>query len=139
MTQGDVAEGDIVFTTEAPLGNLAVIPDDGKYILSQRVVLLRSNQSKIKSCYLFHLLMSDVFSKILLDHATGSTAQGIKRKVLESLPILFPFSCQEQEAIAGVLSAMDEAIAALEQRLAKTKALKQGMMQELLTGRTRLV
>ena len=50
-----------------------------------------------------------------------------------------PLNLKEQGAIAGVLSAMDEEIAALEQRLAKTKALKQGMMQELLTGRTRLV
>ena len=46
---------------------------------------------------------------------------------------------EEQTAIAAVLSDMDAELAALEQRLAKTRALKQGMMQELLTGRTRLV
>ena len=45
----------------------------------------------------------------------------------------------EQTAIAEVLSDMDAEIAALEQRLAKTRALKQGMMQELLTGKTRLI
>jgi len=45
----------------------------------------------------------------------------------------------EQTAIAAVLTEMDAELAALEQRLAKTRALKQGMMQELLTGRTRLV
>ena len=45
----------------------------------------------------------------------------------------------EQTAIAGVLSEMDGELAVLEQRQAKTRALKQGMMQELLTGRTRLV
>ena len=48
---------------------------------------------------------------------------------------LFP----EQTAIAVVLSDIDAELAALEQRLAKTRALKQGMMQELLTGRTRLI
>ncbi len=48
-------------------------------------------------------------------------------------------SLPEQTAIAAVLSDMDAELAALEQRLAKTRALKQGMMQELLTGRTRLV
>jgi type I restriction enzyme S subunit len=48
-------------------------------------------------------------------------------------------SFPEQAAIAAVLSDMDVEIAALEQRLAKTLALRQGMMQELLTGRTRLV
>ncbi len=45
----------------------------------------------------------------------------------------------EQKAIAEVLTDMDAELAALEQRRAKTRALKQGMMQELLTGRTRLV
>jgi type I restriction enzyme S subunit len=48
-------------------------------------------------------------------------------------------SFEEQTAIAEVLSDMDSEIAALEQRRDKTRALKQGMMQELLTGRTRLV
>ncbi|KDR58715.1 type I restriction-modification system specificty subunit, partial [Arthrospira platensis str. Paraca] len=45
----------------------------------------------------------------------------------------------EQKAIASVLSDMDKEIAALEKRRAKTQAIKQGMMQELLTGRTRLI
>lgn len=46
---------------------------------------------------------------------------------------------EEQTAIASVLSDMDTKLAALEVRLAKTRALKQGMMQELLTGKTRRV
>jgi len=48
-------------------------------------------------------------------------------------------SRHEQTSIAALLSHMDAELASLEQRLAKTRALKQGMMQELLTGRTRLV
>jgi type I restriction enzyme S subunit len=48
-------------------------------------------------------------------------------------------SIEEQTAIASILSDMDAEIAALEQRRDKTRALKQGMMQELLTGRIRLV
>ena len=46
---------------------------------------------------------------------------------------------QEQTAIAAILSDMDAELAALEQRRDKTRALKQAMMQELLTGKTRLV
>jgi type I restriction enzyme S subunit len=56
----------------------------------------------------------------------------------QHLPIKFP-DAKEQTAIAEVLTDMDAELAALEQRRAKTRALKQGMMQELLTGRTRLV
>jgi type I restriction enzyme, S subunit len=56
------------------------------------------------------------------------------RKILLPVP-----SSTEQRAIATVLTDMDTAIATLETRRAKTQAIKQGMMQELLTGRTRLV
>jgi type I restriction enzyme S subunit len=57
----------------------------------------------------------------------------------QQLSVCFPPTEEEQAAIGAVLSDMDAEIAALEQRLAKTRALKQGMMQELLTGRTRLI
>ena len=58
--------------------------------------------------------------------------------IIKSIAVPLP-TVEEQSAIAAVLSDMDAEIAALEQRLAKTRALRQGMMQELLTGRTRLV
>ncbi|XDR21520.1 restriction endonuclease subunit S [Pseudomonas putida] len=53
-------------------------------------------------------------------------------------PIRIP-RIEEQTAIAAVLTDMDAELTSLEQRLVKTRALKQGMMQELLTGRTRLL
>ena len=59
--------------------------------------------------------------------------------VLRKLEIALPPDPDEQTAIATVLSDMDAEIAALEARRDKTRALKQGMMQELLTGRIRLV
>jgi type I restriction enzyme S subunit len=55
------------------------------------------------------------------------------------LPIDLPPTIKEQTAIAAILSDMDAEIAALEAKLAKARLLKQGMMQELLTGRIRLV
>ncbi len=62
----------------------------------------------------------------------------LNKESLKQVEVCLP-GLPEQSAIAAVLSDMDAEIAALEQRLAKTHALKQGMMQELLTGRTRLV
>jgi type I restriction enzyme S subunit len=64
--------------------------------------------------------------------------KGISIGDLKGIPFRLT-SVAEQTAIAGVLSDMDAELAALEQRRAKTRALKQGMMQELLRGRTRLV
>ena len=69
---------------------------------------------------------------------TGSNYLAINSRDVRALQIPFP-RYDEQTAIAAVLSDMDADLAALEQRPDKTRALKQGMMQELLTGRTRLV
>ena len=63
---------------------------------------------------------------------------GLNLKIIRGIPVSFP-SIPEQTAIAEVLSDMDAELAALEQRRDKTRLLKQAMMQELLTGRTRLV
>jgi type I restriction enzyme S subunit len=71
--------------------------------------------------------------------ASGSGVPTLNRNDAHAFRIAVPNTKEEQAAIAGVLSAMDAEIAALEQRLGKVKSLKQGMMQELLTGRTRLV
>jgi len=69
---------------------------------------------------------------------SGTAQPKLNKHTCLKIKILNP-SKEEQGAIAGVLSAMDAEIAAMEQRLGKVKSLKQGMMQELLTGRTRLV
>ena len=88
--------------------------------------------------FIFHQFQSNIIQN-QINEVMGATINQITNKDMASFKIPFPDSNEEQGAIAGVLSAMDEDIAALEQRLAKTKAMKQGMMQELLTGRTRLV
>jgi type I restriction enzyme S subunit len=138
MTNGDAKKGDLLMTTEAPLGNVALIPDDRKYILSQRTILLQVNPEIALSHFLLQAMSGSAFQKLLSDNASGSTATGIQRKRLEKLEMSLP-SVTEQTAIAEVLSDMDAELAALEQRREKTRALKQAMMQELLTGRTRLL
>lgn len=70
--------------------------------------------------------------------ATGMKVYGISKNNLSTVCITVP-SPEEQTAIATILSDMDEEIQALKQRISKTRQIKQGMMQELLTGRTRLV
>ena len=86
--------------------------------------------------YLYYLLLT--MKPQLVGRAIGSTFLEISKKDTASLDVSLPLF-DEQSAIAAVLSDMDAELTALEQRLAKTRALKQGMMQELLTGRTRLV
>lgn len=71
--------------------------------------------------------------------ASGSTFLEISSSKLKEIPIVVPQTVAEQKAIASVLSDMDAEIVALEAKHAKYESIKQGMMQELLTGKTRLV
>jgi type I restriction enzyme S subunit len=88
--------------------------------------------------YLFHYY---VFrgKALALRYCQGTKQQSYTARLVKSLPILLPLSVDEQFAIAAVLSEMDAEVGALEQWRDKARDLKQGMMQELLTGRTRLV
>lgn len=83
--------------------------------------------------YMVHVLKSN-----MLEKAIGSTFLEISKKDLAELDIIVP-EFTEQKAIAQVLSDMDSEIEQLEKKLAKYQQIKQGMMQELLTGRIRLV
>ena len=78
---------------------------------------------------------------LMIDWRSFNEASGVpslNASTIENIEISVP-NRSEQTAIAAVLSVMDAEIAALEARRDKTRALKQGMMQELLTGRIRLV
>src|SRR5690606_11420705 len=137
MTKGDVRVNDILFTTEAPLGNVALIPDGKKYILSQRTGLLRALPAVADSIYLYQYLLSEIFQRVLLDYSSGSTAKGIQRKKLEQLNVPLP-PLNEQSAIATALTDVDALLEELDRLIAKKRDIKQAAMQQLLTGETRL-
>ncbi len=137
MTNGDAAKDDIVITMEAPLGNIAQIPDARKYILSQRTVLLQLNPDQSDSQFLFQVMRSERFQSVLSENATGSTAKGIQRRKFEKLRVVRP-SLPEQRAIAAALRDADALIGALEKLITKKRDLKLAAMHELLTGEKRL-
>ena len=84
------------------------------------------------------IFYSLVHKNILPFLASGTRAK-LNKSEMNKIEVTLASDVIEQTAIASVLSDMDAELAALEHRLAKTRALKQGMMQELLTGRTRLL
>ena len=88
--------------------------------------------------YRRHCFQTAGIRQQFLFYAVGTKVSGISKSNIPKLKLPVP-KVPEQTAIAEVLSDMDAELAALEQRLDKTRELKQGMMQELLTGRTRLV
>ncbi len=88
--------------------------------------------------FLLHAFQSETFKKQINEHL-GATINQITNKSLNSFKVPFPPTNEERTKIAAVLSDMDSELAALESRRDKTRNIKQAMMQELLTGKTRLV
>lgn len=127
--------GDILFTTEAPLGNVCKYPEFGQYVIGQRVLCLRP---KINSDLLFHILLSEDTQNKIKISATGSTALGIKSSELKKISICYPEKEYEQEKIAAILSIWDKAISATDALLANSRQQKKALMQQLLTGKRRL-
>jgi len=97
-------------------------------------------EADIDVTWLGYVLSSSDYSRRIKESATGTSGsmKNISKPALLSIEIAPP-CVEEQTAIATILSDMDTELAELETRLAKTRQLKQGMMQELLTGRIRLV
>jgi type I restriction enzyme, S subunit len=136
MSRGKPKIGDVVITTEAPLGNVAAV-DNENIALAQRVIKYRSKGETLKQDYLKYYLLFEKFQRILQDNSSGSTAQGIKGSVLHTLPIIIPTEI-EQQTIAQALSDVDALIASLDKLIAKQRQLKTAAMQQLLTGKMRL-
>jgi len=101
--------------------------------INQAILAIAPKSESIQFLYQKFLISKDWIIKTY----TQGGQPNLSGKIIKSIEFPFPL-LPEQEAIANVLSDMDSEISALEQRRDKTKALKQGMMQELLTGRIRL-
>ncbi len=91
----------------------------------------------LASSFLYHLLCGDSFKEMVGGQATGSAQLNFGPSHVSKISLPLP-PLPEQKAISQILSDMDTEISALQTRLNKTKRLKSGMMQELLTGNTRL-
>jgi len=131
--------GDVLVTKDGTIGKVGFVEGlTGPATLNSGVFVIRPLRDSFVPAFLFCLLRSRVFDDFIAKITAGSTITHLYQKDFIGFKFLAP-GLAEQTAIAAVLTDMDAELAAMEQRLAKTLALKQGMMQELLTGRTRLV
>ena len=108
MRRGIPQPGDVVMTTEAPLGEVAQLPD---YILAlaQRVIVMRGKQEQLGNRYFKYLLMSEEVQAKLQARASGSTVRGIKQKELRKVVISFP-RIEHQKAVGSILGSLDDKI-----------------------------
>ena len=101
--------------------------------------LIRINKSLVTSRFLFHSLKSNYVQKQINSNDSGSAMNFFGIGETSKFKIEFPTTIKEQNAIAEILSDMDAELEQLEAKKVKYQQIKQGMMQELLTGKTRLV
>ena len=137
MTKGDPVQGDVVLTTEAPLGNVAQIPDGRRYFLSQRVVLLRFNGSMALSHFMAVQLANERFQSNLKQWSTGTTATGIQMAKMALVPVVLPPLAEQAlqaETAQAVVRRMDTELSLLR----KFRDTKSGLLHDLLTGRIRV-
>ncbi|WP_397379476.1 restriction endonuclease subunit S [Prosthecobacter sp.] len=129
MPKDDIGGGNII-------GKVGYVDANESYILGDHVYCLRALEGDPR--FLAYVINSHRVNSELRKKVIGSAQLGLGRKSVNEQEMVFP-SVSEQTAIAEVLTEMDAELAALEQRREKTRAVKQAMMQELLTGRTRLI
>jgi type I restriction enzyme S subunit len=138
MTRGLPESGDLLFTTEAPLGEVALAPTDTRFSMAQRLLLLRPLARLLDSKYLMYQLMASDFQASLSFRQTGSTVTGVSSRNLKPLPIRIP-PLSEQRAIAeeveqqlSVIAAADDYFAA---SLKRAGRLRQSILKEAFSGR----
>ena len=110
----------------------------GKFDYHQRVYKVSDFPSDICTKYVYYY-MTQFFGDYALNQTAKATVDSLRLPTFQEFEISIPDSWNEQFAIANILTTMDNEIVSLETELQKYKALKQGMMQKLLTGEIRLI
>jgi type I restriction enzyme, S subunit len=139
LRRSEVIEGDLLLTITGNVGRVVRVPSGlGSININQHIARVRIISEHADSEFIFQFLSMSSVRRHFSSITTGQAYPQISLQQVRQLPVLLPTPA-EQTAIAEVLSDMDAEIATLEAERDKTRALKQGMMQELLTGRIRLV
>ena len=132
-----VKQGDIVLAQRGTLGKSALIKSDiGPATINPSLVLI--NKIKCNNLYLIYNMQSSSVTDYILQINSQTSIPMISQKQIEGIKIAIAKLDCEQAAIATALSDVDSLISALTKKIEKKKAIKQGLMQQLLTGKKRL-
>lgn len=131
MKGNELHHNQVLFTTEAPMGNVAQIPDDEKYILSQRTIAFVTDPLRLSEDYLAIILKSPSVSEQLLARASGGTAKGISQKSLASINVILSDDLVEQAQIGVYFKKLEDVIKLHQSKHNKLMVLKQAMLQRM--------
>ena len=121
MTGNELHKGQVLFTTEAPMGNVAQIPDNKQYILSQRVIAFDVQPSLITESFLATLLRSPLIFSVLSAISSGGTAKGVSQKSLATVEVTLPSNMVEQDYLVNLFSYLDNLITLHQRKFYKLK------------------
>lgn len=132
MTRGIPREGDVLFTTEAPLGNVTLLNTDSKVVFAQRIITFQA-YGGMNSAFLKYALMSKSIRDMIYSKATGTTARGIKASRLKTVVIPIPPLAEQKRTVAKVeaLLALCDALAA---EVAAAEEVRVRLLQAVLSG-----
>ena len=135
----EIKEGDVFLNiTGASIGRSGIA--DKRVVngnVNQHVCIIRTQESLLTPQYLNYFLLSNIGQSYIDSFQAGGNRQGLNFEQIKSIQVIKP-SIPEQDSIVGVLSDTDALIRKLEKLIQKKKSIKQGAMQELLTGKRRL-
>lgn len=136
MTRGIPQKGDVLFTTEAPLANVALLDTDEKIALAQRIITICPDREILNGEYLTYCIQSPEMQYKILEKGTGATVTGIKSRVLKKVKIPIP-PLPEQQRIVAILDeafeAIDQAKANVERNIQNAEELFNSCLVDILT------
>ena len=131
----EVHVGDFILSNSMSFGRPYILDIDG--CIHDGWLTIQEYKNTFSTEYLYYLLSSDLVYQQYISMAAGSSVKNLNKDKVSALNVIYP-TMLEQKCIAEALSDMDSMISSLEKLIAKKKAIKQGAMQELLTGKRRI-
>ena len=131
MTGNELHKGQVLFTTEAPMGNVAQVPDNRQYILSQRTIAFDVKPDLITENFLATVLRTPTVFASLTALSSGGTAKGVSQKSLATVDITIPANLNEQEQLASMFSGIDNLITLHQRKYNKLVDVKKFMLEKM--------
>lgn len=132
-----VKKDDFILSNSMSFGRPYILDIDG--CIHDGWLVIQDYQEAYDMQFLYYILCSDAVMNQYVSMAAGSSVQNLNKEKVANVLLYAPTSLQEQSVIASILTSMDDEISALELKKTKYEQIKQGMMQQLLTGKIRLV
>jgi len=137
MTRGLPIRGDILFTTEAPLGEVALAPEQ-KFSIAQRIMLLRPFENVLVPKFLMYQIKSDFFQNQLTRKGTGTTVTGVSSRNFQPIIVKIPSLLEQNrivDEIERIFSIADEIEQTVTTSLRQADSLRQSILKQAFEGK----